>query len=78
PSTAPTPAAPVQAQAPANTQAAPAAEPSAAEQPQPAAQPQAPVTTSANPGAELKIYDTSAQPLDQVLAQVQKDGASIV
>jgi hypothetical protein len=35
-------------------------------------------TTSANPGAELKIYDTSSQPLDQVLAQVQQDGASIV
>ena len=35
-------------------------------------------TTSANPGAELKIYDTSAQPLDQVLAQVQQDRASIV
>ena len=45
---------------------------------QPAAQPQAVATTSANPGAELKIYDTSAQPLDQVLAQVQQDGASIV
>ncbi len=28
--------------------------------------------------AELKIYDTSSQPLDQVLAQVQQDGASIV
>jgi outer membrane PBP1 activator LpoA protein len=35
-------------------------------------------TTSANPGTELKIYDTSSQPLDQVLAQVQQDGASIV
>jgi outer membrane PBP1 activator LpoA protein len=45
---------------------------------QPAAQPQAVATTSANPGAELKIYDTSSQPLDQVLAQVQQDGASIV
>ena len=45
---------------------------------QPATQPQAVATTSANPGAELKIYDTSAQPLDQVLAQVQQDGASIV
>jgi outer membrane PBP1 activator LpoA protein len=43
-----------------------------------AAQPQAVATTSANPGAELKIYDTSSQPLDQVLAQVQQDGASIV
>lgn len=80
PVTAPTtqPATP----APAATQA-----PATAEQPQPqtaqpdqqpAAQPQAVATTSANPGAELKIYDISAQPLDQVLAQVQQDGASIV
>ena len=47
---------------------------------QPATQPQpaTTVTTGANPGAELKIYDTSSQPLDQVLAQVQEDGASIV
>ncbi len=36
--------------------------------------PQAP----ANPAAEVKVYDTSAQPLDQVLNQVQQDGASIV
>ena len=81
PPAATTPA-PVAVQAPAETQA-----PVTAEQPQqqaapaeqqPAAQPQAVATTSANPSAELKIYDTSAQPLDQVLAQVQKDGASIV
>lgn len=61
--------------------------PATAEQPQPqtapaeqqpVAQPQTVATTSAAPGAELKIYDTSSQPLDQVLAQVQKDGASIV
>ncbi|MEG5551297.1 penicillin-binding protein activator [Enterobacter wuhouensis] len=62
--------------------------PASAEQPQPqtapaeqqpvVAQPQTVATTSAAPGAELKIYDTSSQPLDQVLAQVQKDGASIV
>ena len=39
---------------------------------------QAVASTPANPGAELKIYDTSAQPLDQVLNQVQQDGASIV
>lgn len=74
--------APEAVQAPAETQA-----PVTAEQPQPqaapaeqqpAAQPQAVATTSANPSAELKIYDTTAQPLDQVLAQVQKDGASIV
>lgn len=86
PITAPTtqPATP----APAATQApAEAPVPATAEQPQPqtaqpeqqpATQPQAVATTSANPGAELKIYDTSAQPLDQVLAQVQQDGASIV
>ncbi|HHA2011178.1 TPA: penicillin-binding protein activator [Enterobacter mori] len=74
--------APEAVEAPAETQA-----PVTAEQPQPqaapaeqqpAAQPQAVATTSANPSAELKIYDTTAQPLDQVLAQVQKDGASIV
>ena len=74
--------APEAVQAPAETQA-----PVTAEQPQPqaapaeqqpATQPQAAATTSANPSAELKIYDTTAQPLDQVLAQVQKDGASIV
>ncbi|MFP5975395.1 penicillin-binding protein activator [Enterobacter mori] len=74
--------APEAVQAPAETQA-----PVTAEQPQPqtapaeqqpVTQPQAVATTSANPSAELKIYDTTAQPLDQVLAQVQKDGASIV
>ncbi|MFV7530531.1 penicillin-binding protein activator [Enterobacter mori] len=62
--------APVTAEQP-QPQAAPAEQ-------QPATQPQAAATTSANPSAELKIYDTTAQPLDQVLAQVQKDGASIV
>ncbi|CZV02432.1 penicillin-binding protein activator [Enterobacter hormaechei] len=82
PTTQPATPAPAATQAPAETPA-----PATAEQPQPqtaqpeqqpAAQPQAVTTTSANPGAELKIYDTSAQPLDQVLAQVQQDGASIV
>ncbi|MBE4964012.1 penicillin-binding protein activator [Enterobacter cloacae complex sp. P24RS] len=79
PAAAPAPAA---TQAPAETQAPVTAEqpqPQAAQpEQQPAAQQQAVATTSANPGAELKIYDTSAQPLDQVLAQVQQDGASIV
>ena len=82
PTTQPATSAPAATQAPAETPA-----PATAEQPQPqtaqpeqqpAAQPQAVATTSANPGVELKIYDTSAQPLDQVLAQVQQDGASIV
>jgi outer membrane PBP1 activator LpoA protein len=42
--------------------------------------PTQPTTASApaNPSAELKIYDTSSQPLNQILAQVQQDGASIV
>ncbi|OAE40161.1 penicillin-binding protein [Enterobacter cloacae] len=79
PAAAPAPAA---TQAPSETQAPVTAEqpqPQAAQpEQQPAAQQQAVATTSANPGAELKIYDTSAQPLDQVLAQVQQDGASIV
>ncbi|EPV2503121.1 penicillin-binding protein activator [Enterobacter hormaechei] len=82
PTTQPATPAPAATQAPAETPA-----PATAEQPQPqtaqpeqqpATQPQAVATTSANPGAELKIYDTSAQPLDQVLAQFQQDGASIV
>lgn len=76
PVTAPTSPAPA-AQSTAETPAAPA-DADSTTPPQTAAQPQPVATTSANPGAELKIYDTSAQPLDQVLAQVQQDGASIV
>lgn len=76
--------APAAQPAPTETPAAPTTD-AAATQPQtaapeqqPAAQPQAVVAATANPGAELKIYDTSSLPLDQVLAQVQQDGASIV
>ena len=81
-------------QAPAETQAAPAAKPAAAPLPAPvaatpaaqpaaqpvnaqAAQPQPEVATN-NPAAELKIYDTTSQPMSQLLAQVQQDGATIV
>ncbi|EMN1420161.1 penicillin-binding protein activator [Klebsiella aerogenes] len=77
-------------QAPAETQAAPAAKPAAAPvaatpaaQPAaqpvnaPAVQPQPEVATT-NPAAELKIYDTTSQPMSQLLAQVQQDGATIV
>ena len=42
----------------------------------PQAQPVA--TTPANPSAELKIYDTTTQPMSQLLAQVQQDGATLV
>jgi len=44
----------------------------------PAPQAEAAAATPANPSAELKIYDTTSQPLSQILAQVQQDGASIV
>ena len=78
-------------QAPAETQAAPAAKPAASPLPAPvaatpaaqpvkapAAQPQPAVATTTNPAAELKIYDTTSQPMSQLLAQVQQDGATIV
>ncbi|MFK3710057.1 penicillin-binding protein activator [Leclercia adecarboxylata] len=62
-------------QAPETTQ--PVAAPDSSVQ-APAAAPAPQATASANPAAEVKVYDTSAQPLDQVLNQVQQDGASIV
>lgn len=76
-------AAPVQAPAtqsatPAETQAATPNQAPAPVQPTPAPQTTAVAATSAKPSAELKIYDTSSQPLSQILAQVQQDGASIV
>lgn len=52
-----------------------------AEQPATApAQPQVQSTAAvpANPSAEVKVYDTSSQPLVQVLAQAQQDGATLV
>ncbi|WP_312816248.1 penicillin-binding protein activator [Atlantibacter subterraneus] len=52
-----------------------AAAPAAVPQP---AETQTATNAPANPGAEIKIYDTSSQPLNQVLNQVQQDGASIV
>ncbi|EPY9770720.1 penicillin-binding protein activator [Klebsiella variicola] len=82
-------------QAPAQDQAAPAAEPTAqapaasatpqttaspVTQPDtaPTAQPQPAVASAANPSAELKIYDTTSQPISQLLAQAQQDGATLV
>lgn len=56
--------------APDNTVQDPQQAPVAAQSPQ--------ATALANPAAEVKVYDTSTQPLDQVLNQVQQDGASIV
>ena len=52
-----------------------AAAPAAVPQP---AETQTATNAPANPGAEIKIYDTSSHPLNQVLNQVQQDGASIV
>lgn len=47
---------------------------------QPVAQPvrQNATASAANPSAEVKIYDTSSQPLDQILVQAQQDGATLV
>ncbi|WP_218809461.1 penicillin-binding protein activator [Klebsiella variicola] len=44
----------------------------------PTAQPQPAVASAANPSAELKIYDTTSQPISQLLAQAQQDGATLV
>lgn len=78
--------APAPASAPATTQqdAAVPAQPTpaavpAATTPDAAAAPQPAVdAASANPSAELKIYDTTSAPLDQILNQAQQDGVSLV
>ncbi|WP_075182707.1 penicillin-binding protein activator [Pantoea sp. 1.19] len=43
----------------------------------PAAAP-APAPTPAASSAEIRVYDSSAQPIDQLLAQAQRDGATLV
>ncbi|HCC2477007.1 TPA: penicillin-binding protein activator [Klebsiella variicola] len=73
------PAAEPTAQAPAasatpQTTASPVTQPVTA----PTAQPQPAVASAANPSAELKIYDTTSQPISQLLAQAQQDGATLV
>lgn len=37
-----------------------------------------PETTPANNQAQIKVYDTNAQPVDQLLQQAQNDGATLV
>ncbi|MGU3414733.1 penicillin-binding protein activator [Enterobacteriaceae bacterium C34A] len=80
---APASAAPQQAPAPVQQPVSqtpaeqPAANADAAPAPQPTAQP-AVVTAPAAPSAELKVYDTTAAPLDQILNQAQQDGVSLV
>ena len=69
---------PAAAPLPAPVAATPAVQPTAQPVSAPAAQPQPAVATTANPAAELKIYDTTRQPMSQLLAQVQQDGATIV
>ncbi|MGK7244771.1 penicillin-binding protein activator [Buttiauxella agrestis] len=59
-------------QQPAETTAAPVQAPQTATQTAP--EPAAP----ANPSAEVKVYDTTSQPLAQLLAQAQQDGATLV
>ncbi|MBB3306282.1 MULTISPECIES: penicillin-binding protein activator [unclassified Enterobacter] len=45
------------------------------EQPQPAAQP---AVAQGNSNAQVKVYDTSSQPIAQVMQQAQQDGATLV
>lgn len=83
------PSQPAPQQPPADPNAAPApADPNAAVSPsatqdgsvqQPDSQPavQQPATP-ANPSAQVKVYDTSTQPIPALLAQAQQDGATIV
>lgn len=47
-------------------------------QPQAAAPTPASVSTAPASNAEVKVYDTSSQPIQQVLAQAQQDGATLV
>lgn len=68
---------PAAAPLPAPVAATPEAQPEAQPVNAPTAQPQPEVATT-NPAAELKIYDTTRQPMSQLLAQVQQDGATIV
>ncbi|CAA0356429.1 penicillin-binding protein activator [Klebsiella oxytoca] len=68
-----------QAQAPVTApEATSAPAPETTSQPVQAPQTQAVSAIPANPAAELKIYDTTTQPMSQLLAQVQQDGATIV
>ncbi|WP_345828200.1 penicillin-binding protein activator [Pantoea sp. BRR-3P] len=49
--------------------------PQQTEQPQPAAQPAA---AQGDSSAQVKVYDTSSQPIAQVMQQAQQDGATLV
>ena len=49
--------------------------PAQTEQPKPAAQPAA---AQPNSSAQVKVYDTSSQPIAQVMQQAQQDGATLV
>ncbi|MDO6408434.1 penicillin-binding protein activator [Pantoea phytobeneficialis] len=64
----------------ANTVVSPAAAaitPDQSTQPQPAAAP-APAASAGDSNAQVKVYDTSSQPIQQVMQQAQQDGATIV
>lgn len=76
----PTPAQPADANTEANTVVSPAMAantPAQTEQPQPTAQTAA-ATAQPDSSAQIKVYDTSSQPIAQVMQQAQQDGATIV
>lgn len=57
----------------ANPDGSPEAEPS-----QPAIQNSSAATAPPSNSTQVQLYDTSSQPIDQILAQAQKDGATLV
>ncbi|GLR08132.1 penicillin-binding protein activator LpoA [Mixta theicola] len=64
----------------ANTDAvvSPSAAPADPDSSPPAAPPAASATTAPASNAEVKVYDTSSQPIQQIIAQAQQDGATLV
>lgn len=73
----------VQPAAPAGSSADPISAPqqsaTTTPQPQPQSQPQSqPAAAAPASNAQIKVYDTSSQPIEQVMQQAQQDGATIV
>lgn len=74
------------APADANAAVSPSASPDAAATPASTPEPAAPAAQNANvaqtaapsSSTQVQVYDTGSQPVDQVLAQAQKDGATLV
>ncbi|MDE1190081.1 MAG: penicillin-binding protein activator [Pantoea sp.] len=73
-----TPAAPADNNAVVSPAAAAVTPDQNAQQPAPAPATPAPAASAADSNAQVKVYDTSSQPIQQVMQQAQQDGATIV